>query len=407
MAGNKRLIYHRTGFTLIELLVAIAISVVITAAVFFSLDSALESWGYSRDMLALQKVLSETIDQVVSGSAVRYGLQDSLRIISAGPKRIEFVPPWTDDSHAVSSENFIYTLNRRIKPGAAVPLAEVRLAEGGQSRFLPVKRIELQDSHLSQVQLGHLAPQGSKLRFIYHPDAQRNPDVIKEIWWDREDGQVYARDIEGVENISRNSFGVEISQMALSYLDNTNNVVDDSSSVAENKLNMISGIEIKMQARLGQYTQSLISFVNLRNSPLHSGYLTLSEGTQLPIPDSLNIHTLLISNISGVSSGDQLQLLAVPRSGKSWRINLTFSRIGLSKAKLQTYSVEYPAGNPVYTEYPDTTIDLGLNLLTLGANGFYDYDDDLEIEDFVLLEDEVTLEVTKMDIEGAGLFVRP
>ena len=50
---------------------------------------------------------------------------------------------------------------------------------------------------------------------------------------------------------------------------------------------------------------------------------------------------------------------------------------------------------------------MGLNLLTLGTNGLYDYDDDEDIEDFVVLEGDVMLEVTKMDIEGAGLFVRP
>ncbi len=118
MAGDKRV----RAFTLIELLMSIAIATVITAAIYFSLSSALESWEYSQDQLALQKVLSETMEEVVSGTAAVYGLRDSLEIIAAGAKRIEFVPPWTDDTHSVASRDFIYTLNRRIKPGAAVAI---------------------------------------------------------------------------------------------------------------------------------------------------------------------------------------------------------------------------------------------------------------------------------------------
>ena len=44
------------------------------------------------------------------------------------------------------------------------------------------------------------------------------------------------------------------------------------------------------------------------------------------------------------------------------------------------------------------SVDAGLNLLSLGANGLYDYDDDEDIEDFVILDGKVTLKITKMDV---------
>jgi len=397
----------KKAFTLIELLISIAITTIIVGAVYLSLNTALETWGYSRDQLALQKVLSQTIDEVLNGNAAIYSIKDSLEILAAGGERIEFVPPWTDDTHSVAAKNFIYTLNRKVKPGTAVPIGELKLPESKKYRLVPVRKIELDDSEISQVRLGLAAPLGSDLRFTYQPDPKSNSDVVKAVWWDPEVKQVYCEDSEGIENISRNPFGVEITKMIFRYYDNTNKLVTDYAWVDQRDLNIITGVEVYMEAKLGQYTQTLISFANLRNSPMRSGYLTLREGTRLPIADSYNIHTLLLTNLSGVSSGDELQIEAVPRSGKSWRVKIKFQKTGRSKAKIESYTVEYPPQHPVYTEYPRSSIDVGLNLLSLGANGLYDYDDDQDIEDFVLLEDDVVLEVTKMDIEGAGLFVRP
>ena len=397
----------KKGFTLIELLISIAIAVVITASVYFTLSTALESWGYSRDQLALQKVISGVIDEVMSGSVVAYGIRDSLEVISAGSNRIEFVPPWIDDTHSVASRDFIYTLNRKIKPGVGVPIGEIKLSNSGDYKIIPVKKIELEDTAISQVKVGLIAPLGSELRFTYHPDAKANITVMKTIWWDAEAREVYSEDSEGVESISKNAFGVKITNMKINYYDNTNTLITDTEWVDERDLNMISGVEVYVEAQLGQYTHSLIGFVNLRNAPLRAGYLTLREGSRIPVPDSRNIHTLLLSNISGVSSGDELQIELTPKAGKSWRINVVFERLGLSNPKIESYVIEYPSGHPVHTEYPRRGIDLGLNLLTLGTNGLYDYDDDEDIEDFVVLEGDVMLEVTKMDIEGAGLFVRP
>lgn len=118
----------------------------------------------------------------------------------------------------------------------------------------------------------------------------------------------------------------------------------------------------------------------------------------------------MLANISGVGSGDELQLEAVPRSGKPWLVNIKFSRPGISaQPKIESFTIEYPSQHAVYTDYPRSDIKVGLDLLTLDAKGLYDYDyeDDEEIEDVVILEGEVILKVNKMDVEGAGLFIRP
>jgi len=403
----RRRRFKNPGFTLIEVLISIAIAAVITGALYFSLDTVLESWGYSRDQLALQKVLSEVMDEVVSGTAAVYGLRDSLEIMAAGRAKVEFVPPWTDDSHSVATRNFIYTLNRRLKPGTAVPIGEINMPESEKYWLVPVRLVELEDAAMSQVQLGLAAPVGSNLRFTYHPDPRECPDVIKTIWWDSDAQQVYSEDLDGIENISRNPFGVKITNMSMRYYDNANNLISDFEWVDDRDVNMITGIEVYMEAKLGQYPQSLIGFINLRNSPMRSGYLALREGTRIPIPDSHDIHTFMITNISGVTSGDELHVEAAPRSGKVWRVKVVFSRVGRSRPKIESYTIEYPPQHVLYTEYPRVSIGVGLNFLMLGANGLYDYDDDEDIDDFVMLENEVIFEVKKMDIEGAGLFVRP
>ncbi len=397
----------RRGFTLIELLISIAIAGLITAATYLSLDTALDSWGYSQDHLALQKVISEVMEEVVNGTSRTYGIMDSLETVAAGSDYIEFVPPWTDDTHSVASEDFVYHLNRKVKPGTGVPIGEIKLPEARKYQIIPVKILDLEDSAISQVKLGIAAPLGSDLRFTYQPDP-KGAGVTRKIWWDPDTQQVYLEDASGIENISRNPFGVKILTMQFRYYDNANNLISDRNWIDESDLNMITGVEIYMETELkGGKHQSLINFVNLRNAPMRSGYLPLRQGIKIPVPDSKDIHTLLLSNISGVSSGDELELLFEPEAGRSWRINLKFEHISLSKSTIESYTIEYPAARPVHIEYPRSKIEEGLDLLTVGPNGLYDYDDDSDIKDFVNLEGKVMLSVAKMDIEGAGLFVRP
>lgn len=400
----------KTGFTLLELLISIAIASIISVVIYFSLDTALNVWGYSRDQLALQKVLGEVVDEVSSGTAAVFGLKDALEVNSAGIRSVEFVPPWLDDTHRVTSaQNFVYTLNRKIKPGSAVPIGEIKFPGEDEYRYASVILVEGEEETVfSKVRLALAAPAGSQLRFTYHPDGKSNPDVIKSIRWDKEDGAVYTEHLGEISEISRNPFGVKITNMELRYYNNTNTLITTSDWVDRGDLNMITGIEISMEAQLGQYVSNLISFINLRNAPLRSGYFLVSEEeTRIPIPDSKNIHSLVLQNFSGVSNGDVLEFEATPESGESWNIKITFGRTGLSKPFIESYTIEYPEGHPVHTEYPRSSVDAGLNFLTVGANGLCDYDDDDEIEDMVIIEGEVVLEVKKIDIEGVGLFVRP
>jgi len=140
---------------------------------------------------------------------------------------------------------------------------------------------------------------------------------------------------------------------------------------------------------------------------MHSGNLSLREGTRLTIPDSKTVKAFFLTNLAGITSGDTLILEAHPRSGSDWRITVRFSKqAGLSVPLLEEYQIEYPPGNKVYSDHPRTPAELGLNFMSLGPNGLYDYDDD-QMQDVVILTGPVELEVKKMDIGGASVFVKP
>ena len=396
------------GFTLLELLVSIVLIVIISSCVYFAVNGALDSWGYCRDQLALQKVLTESMDKVISGSAQSYGMKDSLEIVAAGKTRLEFLPPWVDDTHASAGRDFAYTLNRRLKPGAAMPIGEIKMPETNRWRLVPVQKIFLENSETTQVKLGLSVPEDSELRFIFHPDYVTDPDTVKKIFWDAKTKEMMMDDGEKIESLSKNFFDVEILNVEFKYFTTNNEPVAFSGAwVDQADLQVITGMQVEIEAKLGEQTQKLVRFINLRNAPMRTGYLTLRKGMRIPIPDSKTVRALAITSLSGIGNNDILQLEALPKVGDSWRITIEFEHIGSSKPIIKKIDVEYPPQRSVITEYPRSRIDLGVNLMLLGPDGLYDYDDDEDVDDVVKFEGDVILYVNEMTIEGAGLFVRP
>ncbi len=398
------------GFTLLELMVVVALLAFISAAMIFAMQGALESWSYTKDQLSLQKVLSETMNMMMNGSVERYGLKDSLQVMEATSSGVSFVPPWMDDTHQAETEDIVYTLNRPLKPGAATPIGQVKLETDTEWHVVPVTRVELEGEKRTQVRLGVVPPEPGALRFIYHPDAFRSRDVVHRIYWDSDEHAIYLNAGDETENISNNPFGVQFDNVTFFYFTTGNAAVGAEGEVSENQLPVITGVEVGLEASIGKVKQTLVNFVSFRNAPLRTGYLTLSRDMEIPIPNSKKIHTLQLTNFMGVRDGDELELIARPKAGPSWGIKLTFEKIGSNPWRIKTYTVEYPVGSPILVQFPPAQSgapDTNFDLLIVGANGLYDYDDDPDIEDVVNLEGDVTLEVKEMTMDGVGLFVRP
>ena len=397
----------KKGFTLIELLIAIIISLFIATAIYWSIVTALQSWAYMKDELVLQKVLSGVMQELIEGTPDTYGLRDALEVVKAYNDEVEVVFPWTDDTHMVQSGLNIYNLNKGIKPGTSIPIGEARPPDTDTYYAVPVSLLDWgKKEELNKVQLLLQIAPGSLLRFTYHPDADKDPDVITRFRWVKDDGQMYVEDTAGKKAISKNPFGVKITKFLFRYYDNANNDISKGADVDERDLQFISGIEISLEASYRDKNKELLSFVSLRNSPAKGGSVNLREGMRMPIPNSRKIKILFLTNLTGIDDRDVLQLEAAPKSGKDWRLTINFSRDGLAIPRIESYTIEYPTGHTVFTDKPRTSVALGLNLLSLGPNGLYDYDKDEEVEDFVLLEGEVELRVTKMDIAGAAMFVK-
>ncbi len=396
------------GLTLIELVISISISLMIAGTLYFSMRTAIESWEVTKDQLVLQHVLSKMMEELSEGLPENYGIRDALEIVSGAQNRLVAVMPWTDSTHQVSTGIFNYTLNKYIKPGTGIPIAEAFIAGQAQYKTIPIRLVDPgRTEALPQVVLGVNLPAGSPLRFTYIPDHNREEGVTTGFRYDASNKSAWIDDQEGPRDISKNPFGVKITDLQFRYFNNTNTEINVGSFLANTNIPLITGIEILIiaQSQNGN-TRQAKTFISLRNAPLNSGNLSLREESQFPIPDSKEIKALLLTNLYGINNDDELILEARPKKGKDWRINITFSKLSGSPPLISNYSIECPPGQKVFSDRPLSYANLGLNLLSLGPNGLYDYDDD-GLGDSVILEGDVVFKVVKMDIAGASLFVKP
>lgn len=398
-----------SGFTLIELLVAVSISMTIMGAVFFSLSAALESWHYARDELALQQVMSGLLEEIQEGDGIHPGLRAALELTEASEGRLGFVPPWVEAHAALGGPEETFRLTQHVKPGAGLPATETRLPDTNVFRPVPVSWAEpdnLKDKPL--LKAGFELIPGSTVYFSYHPDPQRAPQVVVSVGWDPVEKSLYWETVEGREPMGENLFGVEVVDCRFRYFDPANNPLVEGGDVRWEDLPLITAVEMEMTGRLGSHSLTLLGLVMLRNSMRHSGLVVLRERLKVPIPNSKEIQTFVLTNLTGVEHDDRIELEVRPPSGRAWRVKIRFEQYGDAKPVIADVTVEYPPGHPVLTDHPGFRIDPGLDLLTLGPNGLYDYDDDEEVDDVVLVDgDSAELTVTKMDIQGAACFIQP
>ena len=399
---------RRPGFTLIELLVSIALSIIMLSAIYFSLTAALESWDFTRDELALQQVVGDLVTELMSGTDFNPALRSALEVDRAGETEVRFVVPWTEEQ-TVGSGQRSFQLSRSIKPGTGLPTAELKLPESNAFRPVP---ISWEDSSRwtgrPRVRSAFDLVPGSTIRFSYHPDPERVPEAWVTYRWDPDLQRIFREGAGGTQPLGENPFGVVISNCRFRYYDSLNHPVAENGDLLESELLLVTAVEMRMTGRLGPHELTLMGMGMLRNSPKQSGLLILRQDLHAPVPDSHDVKVLTLMNLTGIEDGDELQLELRPPSGRTWRVTLRFERMGQARPLIGQVVLEYPPGNVIFTDRPRTPAEDGLNLLTLGPGGRYDYDDDLDVEDAVFLQgDPVMLTVTKMDIQGAAIFVQP
>jgi hypothetical protein len=73
---------------------------------------------------------------------------------------------------------------------------------------------------------------------------------------------------------------------------------------------------------------------------------------------------------------------------------------------VKSYSIEYPPGKEVFSAKIMKSAQLSLDLLAVGQDK-YDYGFDGDEKDIVKMDCDATLKVTRMDPQGAAIYVRP
>lgn len=398
-----------TAFTLLELLIAISIMILISAALYFSLSSAFQSWDASQDQLILQQVSSRLMEELSEGLPGAYGLRDSLELVNGAGDYITVIMPWSDNTQRFSIGVAAYTLNKHIKPGTSCPIAEALLPEQEDYQLIPISLIDKGKSDdFPQVFVKVALPEASSLRFTFHPDYSLDRDTATTYRYDASEQAVFIEDKDGVRSLSKNPFGVKITDFLIRYYDNTNTEAGINGSISKDEIPSICGLEVSFTAasKTGN-TRLTRTFISLRNASAHSGNFTLKEEAVIPIPNSAEVKALLLTNLYGIDNGDTLILQADSDKGEEWVVSVKFAKKSmLSAPVIAQYTIEYPEGNKVYFESPGLAVEAGLNLLMLGPSGLYDYDID-DVSGEVDLRGKVKLEVKKMDIGGASVFVRP
>jgi prepilin-type N-terminal cleavage/methylation domain-containing protein len=434
---NKR----TNGLTLIELLIAISIATILTGVVVLMLKTSFDAYTFGQQEVLLEKALDDCLDEIAGEGFENYGLKDSLEILNVTPASITFVPLWVDDSHTLKLEHehpelvlkTPFTLNRPFKPGAALPIAELSAISyqlSAESRRLKTENWKavpitfVIGSHKEplkaddQISLNAPVEPGSKIRFIFHPDAANFPDCAMTIsatggsafggkWQQDKIIRTYKGKTDTIPKY--NLPGVTLTDFKLQYFDNTNTEVEPRPELIPN----ITAVKVSLKALTGKQANRQTSkhkngftFINIRNTRTAGAGLIIRQGTRIKIPDSKHIRVFSLASVIGIKEGGTIELEARPEKGTIWKIRIELGfddKIPI----LKKYSVEYPSGRTVYSETINLTTDLPLNFMNLGGNGRYDYDFDKDGNNVVNLEGDVELVVTKMDADGAALFIRP
>jgi len=414
------------GVTLVELLIAISIAAILTGVVVLMLKTSFDSYSFGQQEVFLEKALDDCLDEITGSGFENYGIKDSLEILNVTPTSITFVPLWIDNSHILKPEHehpelvtkTPFTLNRPFKAGASFPLAEISTSNEPRGtkheiwKVIPITFVF--GSHKEplkpddQVFLNEPVEPGSKIRFIFQPDARNFSDCAMTIKWS---GDRIIRTYKGVsEAIQKyNIPGVTLTGFKLQYFDNTNAEVEPRTEFIPN----ITGVKVILSADLAGKTKNEsraakrgFTFINLRNTRTYGSGLIIKQGTRMKIPDSRHIRVFSLANVSGFKEGDMIELEARPKKGRIWKVRIELG-FDDNTPILRKYAIEYPAGRTVYAETINLTTDLPLNFMNLGGNGRYDYDFDKDVNNVVILEGDVELLITEMDADGAAVFVRP
>ncbi|OIO79128.1 MAG: hypothetical protein AUJ89_05505 [Candidatus Omnitrophica bacterium CG1_02_43_210] len=411
---------NRAGFTLFELLVSIAVMAIITTAIFLVLATGIESWQYATDRLLLQKASSDLMNYLMDGGYDSDGIRDMVELRQAGANHIVFSTLWTDNSHAFNKQenkNQKFILNRQYKAGSSVPIAQFRPPGDSDFKTASVsfkygaskKPDELDDEITVLDKLTDL----SDIKIIFTPDADQDESVQKVFYWDKDNKKVYETYNGATKELIEHNPGVKVEGVYYMYFDNLNQPVipKQDGFVSKDELKKITAVKIYLFLSRNNEWQESTSFTNIRN--VGSTGVSITAGTKIPMPLPDKIRAFSVGNLFGPrqSNNNQISFTATPNKGSTWKITIWVAKTGDNMLNFMRYAIEYPPGKIVNSSYVNQKFapEEFINLMSVDRSGMYDYERDTDISGELvrIRADEVTLEVTRCDFDGASLFIRP
>ncbi|MEK6715036.1 MAG: hypothetical protein AABY43_03200 [Candidatus Omnitrophota bacterium] len=406
-----------TGLTLIELLLVVVLVGIVVGVVGLVFRQSLDTFRIGEAEVSLQRVAQSIMEEMIEGTDKVPAMREALEVSEATETSLGFIPFWMDSYSDYREDSNEFTLSREVKPGSSLPIGQVKIPNARQFSSMPtifimgkVRNPSLPDD---KVRFINPIPKGSNVRILFCPDASLDDSVIMRYYWDNKLKRLFRRYNGKTEDIIRYDHKVKVTNFKFSYYDNLNRQIEAvplASGVVSSSSyhpNLLSAIGIEFSLERDSIKRQLSSFVSIRTLGGNLGTgIALSEGTELNIPDSAHIRMLVLDNISGIEEGGRLEIEISSSLSSTWKISIDFGLVN-QEPYITGFNIEYPKGTIAYSNNNKKPVKGGLNLLKSG-NDYYDYDDDINIEDIVKIEgDSAKFKVLKMNIGAAAVFVRP
>jgi hypothetical protein len=393
-------------------MLAITVAAILIGAVTLTLNICFDSYISGEREVRANKYLDEISAKVIYGSDEAEGIQGAMEILSCGRYFITYVPLWKDESHKppyIEDEEFL--LDAPYKHGSGQPIGEISKVFAGKAEYYePYSSMFKEEDDKDLIRFVAPIPKGSKMRIVYWPDAEKNKSLASTIAWDPGNKKLNKTHRGATKEISVQGFrNISLSDFEFRYFDNTGREisVEKDGSLKSALTHSITAIELRISVKVEGIDNDTSVFVNLRNTRSGGAPIMIKEGSEIRVPNYKDVSIFSIANITGVSEGNRIELLAVPddKALNEWKITLEIGVLN-GDTVVKSYSIEYPPGKEVFSAKIMKSAQLSLDLLAVGQDK-YDYGFDGDEKDIVKMDCDATLKVTRMDPQGAAIYVRP
>jgi hypothetical protein len=255
-------------------------------------------------------------------------------------------------------------------------------------------------------------PLMAEIRILYTPDGENDPEVIKYFRWDPTTQRVYETYAGKTKDVIQRDEAVKVTRCTFLYYDNLNRLLPlprGEAGLSTLTLRRATAVKLYLLLRSKDGWKELTSFTNVRNVSTIGA--TVTEGAVLPMPLPDKIQAFSIGDFYGLKGAGIVELLVKTKATKGWKIRLNFKKAPKEEDLiLERFQIESPPGKILTSAALEQTIGANefVNLQTIDRTGLYDYDDDEDVRDMVVVSGtNPTVTVTRLDFEVASLFIRP